>query len=502
MPHSKHCRSNAAGLVVVSKFAFMFLKIENMVPRVPGVEFKTPLSFDVNEGECWTLYGVNGSGKTLLAQVIKGMFGIKSGNIDYCFMEEERRRAESFIYPSQFIKIVAFEAAYSMGSFRDAYYQQRFSAMEIDWYPTIRELLPDTEYAQHVIELLNITPLLESRLITLSSGQLRRLLIAKAMLERPRMLIFDNPFIGLDVESRALLDRVFEALRADGVQLMFLVPTVRDIPKITTNVLWLDKLEPRYCGLKSGFDALNITEAAPECKLFEFKRFGNIGVKEYEVAVKMENLDINYGDVIYQKGINWTIRKGEKWALLGPNGSGKSTLLSYIFADNPQAYSKPLTLFDRKRGTGESIWEIKSHIGFTSSEMHLYYMENVPCHSVVESGFFDSVGLYRKPTGEQAAYAMELMEHLGIAHLSERGFLKVSSGEQRLLLFARAIIKNPDLLILDEPFHGIDYEHKMLCLDLIDRFLQQTDKSIIFVTHYREEIPVLIDKVIELRIKN
>ncbi len=472
-----------------------------MVPRAPGVEFKAPFNFNLNDGECWTLYGGNGSGKTLLAQVLKGMYGIKSGNVDYCFMDEERRRADGFIYPSQFIRIIAFEAAYSIGSFRDAYYQQRFSAMEIDWYPTIRELLPDTEYAQHIIELLNLKPLLDSRLITLSSGQLRRLLIAKAMLEKPRMLIFDNPFIGLDVESRALLDGVFDTLRKDGVQLMFLVPTLRDIPKITTNVLWLDKLESRFCGLKSEFDSLQVRENAPDTVRFNFKSL-TPRTNAFDVAVKMENLDINYGDVIYQKGINWKIRKGEKWALLGPNGSGKSTLLSYIFADNPQAYSKPLTLFDRKRGTGESIWEIKSHIGFTSSEMHLYYMENVPCHSVVESGFFDSVGLYRKPSGEQIEYAKQLMEHLGVAHLAEKGFLKVSSGEQRLILFARAIVKNPDLLILDEPFHGIDYKHKMLCLNLIDQFLKQKEKSIIFVTHYREEIPALVDRVKELKVES
>ncbi|MCQ2370158.1 MAG: ATP-binding cassette domain-containing protein, partial [Paludibacteraceae bacterium] len=313
-----------------------------------------------------------------------------------------------------------------------------------------------------------------------------------------RMLIFDNPFIGLDVESRALLDGVFESLRNDGVQLMFLVPTVRDIPKITTNILWLDKLNSKFTGLKSEFDRLGVKEEAPTVAKFDFKNLIP-KPKDFNVAVKMENLDINYGDVIYQKGLNWTIKKGEKWALLGPNGSGKSTLLSYIFADNPQAYSKPLTLFDRKRGTGESIWDIKRHIGFTSSEMHLYYLENVPCKSVVESGFFDSVGLYCHPSAEQSCYAMELMRILGIDGIANKGFLKVSSGEQRLLLFARALVKNPDLLILDEPFHGVDFAHKTVCLNLINQFLLQQDKSIIFVTHYKEEIPKNVDKIYELK---
>lgn len=480
-----------------------FVILDSVTPRIPGVEFKAPLSFSINKGEAWAFYGENGSGKSLIAQIIKGQYGIKSGEITYAFMEEERRKAGGFAYPSQFIRIVGFEAAYTMSSFRDAYYQQRFSSMETDWYPKVRELLPDTEEGCRTAEMLNLVPLMDSSLITLSSGQLRRLLIAKAMLEHPRMLIFDNPFIGLDVKSRKMLNSVFKILMEDGVQLIFLTPTLRDIPPVTTNVLYLDKLECRYAGLKKGFDSINVKEEAPVQSEFDLSRSGyDSGSKDFDVAVKMEHLDIDYADVVYQHDLNWTIRKGEKWALLGPNGSGKSTLLSYIFADNPQAYSKPLMLFDRKRGTGESIWDIKRHIGFTSSEMHLYYLENVPCHSVVESGFFDSVGLYRRPSEEQKAFAMSLMAHLGIDGIAEKGFLKVSSGEQRLVLFARAVVKNPDLLILDEPFHGIDFKHKMMCLKLIDTYLKQKDKSIIFVTHYREEIPKAVEKIFELKVEN
>lgn len=477
----------------------LFVTLDNVMPRIPGVEFKSPVSLNIRKGEAWAFYGENGSGKSLLAQIIKGQFGIKSGDITYGFMEDERRRMGGFVYPSQFIRIVGFEAAYTMSSFRDAYYQQRFSSMETDWYPKVKELLPDTEEGCRTAEMLNLVPLMDSSLITLSSGQLRRLLIAKAMLEHPRMLIFDNPFIGLDVKSRKMLNSVFKILMDDGVQLIFLTPTLRDIPPAATNVLYLDKLECRYAGLKSGFEALDIKESAPCQAEFDLGRSAyDSGSKDFDVAVKMEHLDIDYADVVYQHDLNWTIRKGEKWALLGPNGSGKSTLLSYIFADNPQAYSKPLTLFDRKRGTGESIWDIKRHIGFTSSEMHLYYLENVPCHSVVESGFFDSVGLFRKPTDAQCAFALNLMKYLDIESIAYKGFLKVSSGEQRLVLFARAMVKNPELLILDEPFHGIDYKHKMLCLSLIDTYLRQKDKSMIFVTHYKEEIPEQVNHVMEL----
>lgn len=476
-----------------------FLRLDNVTPRVPGVEFTTSFTFDINSGEAWAFYGENGSGKSLIAQVIKGSFGVKSGEIIYDFMKEERERADSFVYPSQFIKVVGFEAAYTMSSFRDAYYQQRFSSVETDWYPKVRELLPDTEEGCRTAEMLNLVPLMDSSLITLSSGQLRRLLIAKAMLEHPRMLIFDNPFIGLDVKSRKMLNSMFEILMKDGVQLIFLTPTLRDIPPVTTNVLYLDKLQCRFAGLRREFEALGVKESGTDGVDFDMASGPKVTLPDFDVVVKMEHLNIDYADVIYQRNLNWTIRRGERWALLGPNGSGKSTLLSYIFADNPQAYSKPLTLFDRKRGSGESIWDIKRHIGFTSSEMHLYYLENVPCHSVVESGFFDSVGLYRRPSDEQKAFAKKVMCHLGLDAIADKGFLKVSSGEQRLVLFARAMVKNPDLLILDEPFHGIDYRRKKMCLRMIDDYLRQRDKSIIFVTHYEEEIPKQIDKVFELK---
>ncbi|MFV0470424.1 MAG: ABC transporter ATP-binding protein, partial [Paludibacteraceae bacterium] len=218
----------------------------------------------------------------------------------------------------------------------------------------------------------------------------------------------------------------------------------------------------------------------------------------FETVVKMTGVDIVYGKHTVSQNINWEIKKGEKWALLGPNGSGKSTLLSYIFADNPQAYSKNLVLFDRKRGTGESIWDIKKRIGFTSSEMHLYYRENVSCLKVVESGFFDSIGLYRTCTEKQTEIAGYMMEVLKIEYLSERSFLNISSGEQRLVLFARSLVKNPDLLILDEPFHGLDGENKKRCLQIIELYGQQPDKSIIFVTHRQEEIPDIVNRFMRL----
>lgn len=172
----------------------------------------------------------------------------------------------------------------------------------------------------------------------------------------------------------------------------------------------------------------------------------------------MEHVSIKYGSRTILKELDWEVKNGEKWALFGPNGAGKSTLLSLIYADNPQSYANTLYLFDRKRGSGESIWDIKKRIGYVSPEMHLFYMENVPVLNIVGSGFFDSIGLFRKCTEQQQQVALAWMRVFGIEGLKERSFLTLSSGEQRLALLARAFVKDPDLIILDEPLHGLDGE--------------------------------------------
>jgi molybdate transport system ATP-binding protein len=476
----------------------LFININQVLPRIPGKVFSTPFNFQIKQGQCWTFYGKNGSGKTLLSEIICGRYGLKSGVIEYPFIDEIRKTVSEYIYPRQYIKTVGFQSTYSMSDFRDAYYQQRFNSQEVDWYPTVAELLSafdDKQWLNELIDLMNLKDLLNHRLITLSSGQLRRLLITKALLEKPRMLIFDNPFIGLDVETRELMNIVFEKLMKNGVQILILIPVLRDIPACTTHVLYLDNCSPIFQGKYSDFKNVVPSESVVIEKKFDFSKLSLLMHSEYQNVVKMEELDINYETIVYQKGINWTIKKGEKWALSGPNGSGKSTLLSYIFADNPQAYGKPLYLFDKKRGSGESIWDIKKRIGFTSSEMHLYYLENVPCISVVESGFFDSIGLFRKCSPSQAALAESLMDYLGLSELKNVSFLNVSSGEQRLLLFARALVKNPELLILDEPFHGLDYGKKQLCLSMINDYAIQAEKTLIFVTHYKEEIPACVTNI-------
>jgi molybdate transport system ATP-binding protein len=208
--------------------------------------------------------------------------------------------------------------------------------------------------------------------------------------------------------------------------------------------------------------------------------------------IAMHGVSITYQGVPVLKGIDWTVHQGERWALLGPNGAGKTTLLSLILADNPQAYTNDMRLFGQPRGSGESIWQIKRRIGWVSPELQVFYDRSLTVREVVSSGFFDSVGLYRRCNPEQAAIVSDWMEALDLTYLAERPIHTLSTGQQRLALLARALVKTPPLLVLDEPCQGLDSEHRFQIIDLVDRLCRVAPVTLIYVSHYADEIPAAI----------
>ena len=478
-----------------------FISIKNYRPRVDDAIFPEPINWEIREGEVWTIVGDNASGKTTMANILRGKFFADEGEIVYHFLEAIRTSEYQTLWPDKFIKTVNFKSAYSADDFKQMYYQQRFHSTEVEECPFLSEMFKTA----HIEELnnnplfrsLNIQSLLNRRVIHLSSGEMRRMIIAKALLEKPRMLIFDNPFNGLDIKMVPQVDELLSGLPQTGVQIMFISPTADRIPSCTTHILQLNGCRIAYCGLASEFKPQ--PETLPSVPTIDWNRIPTIDPSQSDTVVEMRDIEISYGKHIVQQHLNWTIKRGEKWALQGLNGTGKSTLLSYIFADNPQAYAKDIALFGRQRGTGESIWDIKKRIGFTSSEMHLYYREPVDCLKIVESGFFDSIGLYRTCSAEQEQTARYLMQVVGISHLEGRSFLKISSAEQRLVLFARTLVKNPEVLILDEPFHGLDNRNLQHCIGIVNDFCRQPGKTLVFVTHNAHELPECINHTFELK---
>ena len=431
-----------------------------------------------------------------MVDILLGRYALKEGEI----ISADESGANLSV--SSVVKSVAFRDIYSIIDTQNSYYQQRWNKGDEQEVPLTKDLVQnaDQTWLNTLVEWFRIEDLMNKEVNLLSSGELRKFLIVRSLLSRPRILILDNPFIGLDTSSRKVLNDLLTRLsELDNLQIVLILSNPNDIPDMVTHILPIKDKQIYQPMSRMTFeeDKEFVTSLFPSVGIEELetlkKASNDEETKTYENAAILKNIHIRYGQRTILKDLDWEIKRGEKWALLGANGAGKSTLLSLICGDNPQAYANDITLFDRKRGTGESIWDIKKRIGYISPEMHLYYLKNVRCLDVVGSGFFDTIGLYRKCDTEQEVVALEWMKLFRVEHLKDVSFLNVSSGEQRLILLARVFVKNPDLLILDEPLHGLDIINKRRVKEILERYCD-SNKSLIYVTHYENEIPSIVDR--------
>ncbi|MEO0331157.1 MAG: ATP-binding cassette domain-containing protein, partial [Bacteroidota bacterium] len=191
---------------------------------------------------------------------------------------------------------------------------------------------------------------------------------------------------------------------------------------------------------------------------------------------------------------NWQVNRGDKWSLSGPNGAGKSTLLSLINGDNPQAYANQIYLFDRKKGSGESIWDIKGRIGYISPELHLYFNRRLSCFEAVASGLTDTLISDKNLSAEQKATVAQWLNVFNLSHRKEKMLIELPLSEQRLVLLARALVKNPPVLLLDEPCQGLDTQQTQKFNAMVDTICQHFDKTLIYVSHYQQDIPTCVNQ--------
>lgn len=466
------------------------LSIAEGVARNPLVCLAKPITASFAVGEHLAVVGPNGGGKSLFIDTLLGKYPLKTGTVSYDFSPAETNT----VYDN--VKYIAFRDTYGAAD-ANYYYQQRWNAHDQDDTPEVREMLgevKDEALKQELFELFRIEPMLDKKIILLSSGELRKFQLTKTLLTAPRVLVMDNPFIGLDAPTRDLLLQLLERLTTmSAVQIVLVLSMVDDVPPFITHVIPVeglavgDKLtREEYLHVVAGKQPANEYEDLQQ-RIIDLPYEGEN--YDSEEVVRLNKVSIRYGDRTILKELDWTVLRGEKWALSGENGAGKSTLLSLVCADNPQSYACDINLFGRKRGTGESIWEIKKHIGYVSPEMHRAYLKNLPTIEIVASGLHDSIGLYKRPQPEQMAVCEWWMDVFGIEPLKDKPFLQLSSGEQRLALLARAFVKDPELLILDEPLHGLDTYNRRRVKKIIEAFCGRKDKTLIMVTHYEAELP-------------
>jgi len=486
------------------------LTIDHITVRHLSGTLFTNLSFNAYRGHNYALVGESGAGKSALLQTIAGRFNMTGGEIRYHFDDflqglntgesYDARRLIAIVEPRHHFK--------NLSHTTDFYYQQRYNSSDSEDAATVEEYLDSTTTARQsgywtlekVVALLKLAHLRDKQLIKLSNGETKRLMLAAALLKNPVLLLLDNPLTGLDVKTRTEFDLIIGEFVTSGITVI-MATSPHEIPAAITDVVILEDRAITRIIPKADFDPQSVAkvkddpiDGATLAALLNNRK----AKSQYRYIVKMTDVRVKYGDKIILGNINWQILPGERWALLGPNGAGKSTLLSLVNGDNPQAYANDIVLFDRKRGTGESIWDIKSKTGFVSPELHQYFPMDNSCLQVVESGYYDTLGLFRPSAKSRAETAMRWMKALEIDRYARVLLKNIPASAQRLCLLARALIKNPDLLIFDEPCQGLDAHQQHHFKTLIDTICRISDVTLIYVTHYQHEIPDSVTRILRL----
>ena len=491
--------------------------IKNGETRNPEWRLAKPTDFILDEGQHIAIVGPNAAGKSFLADMLTGRHPLIP------FMPQYNFSPSKSLLAADNIKYITFRDSRTCGQNNP---WLRWNQTEIDnETPLVGDELekaflltgedsPQRRLLQkHLYDLFQLKHLLDKYTILMSSGETRKFQLTKALLSQPRVLIIDNPFIGLDYQTRQQLSQLLANLANQKnqtqdqfhspVQIILIMSKTDELPEFITHVVEVENME--VAPPKTFKEYIDSKKTFAEHVIPEKTKLSILSLpyiyKDYSCKniIEMNNVSIKYGDRTILSNLNWTVENGQKWAITGQNGAGKTTLLSLVQADNPQAYAQNISLFGFKRGSGESIWDIKKRIGYVSPELHRAYLRDIPTINIVASGLRDTIGLYAKANKEelrQCKFWMDIFQLNGKENVS---FLKLSSGEQRLALLARAFVKDPQLLILDEPLHGLDDINRILVRDIIETFAMRLNKTILMVTHYPEELPKCISQTLLLK---
>ena len=454
------------------------------------------INWSTDLGQSWAILGPNGAGKSTLIKVILGQ-------LPYCGTIKRDAQISTFDKIA-YVSLEQQKILVAREEKKDRY--EEYSGKEqhsLSGHEFIDPEGMQTEKVLETAEQLGIAAILEKPLRHFSNGETRKTIIAKALLANPRLLILDEPFDGLDSASSKWLSQSISGLIQSGLAIWLvshrfeeLVPEIEHVlclksgkifaQGLRSEVLNAEIMEGLYTEDEGGKTLQINTESTEE----KFERLIPQNVLEATAAnkkppciIRMRNVNVRYGENVVLENFNWSVNQGENWKIIGPNGAGKSTLLSLISGDNLQAYANQIYLFGKRRGTGESVWDIKQRIGLVSPEFQVRYCEAVSVLKVVLSGFFDTIGYYQIASETQKKTALNWLNFLEINELAEQDYTRLSYGQQRLILIARAMVKSPPLLILDEPCQGLDSTNRNRVLELIDHIGLNSATQILYVTH-------------------
>jgi len=501
-----------------------FITVENITVRLWDKLYIQNLSWQIHTDEQWAVLGPNGAGKSSLVRALFHDVPVTKGRIVHHFLNHKNcspgKEYGSIGYVSSELHRDMIEQENLQETFRN------FSG-KLDEFITVKSILFN-DRSDHVDNLaysklddvchrIGILDILGKPIKSLSVGDMRKVLIGRALLKSPELLILDEPFDGLDVDSRESLSELINGLMKGPLRVILITHRFEEILPEITHVLFLKAGQVHSLGKKEvifnkevigevyGLHNNMIEASFPVDFLRDIKHSQKAltavkdkGNDAESILIEMKDVVVKYGDNVALDNFSWSMKQGQNWAIIGPNGAGKSTVLGLITGENLQSYANEIYLFGKKKGSGESVWEIKNHIGFISSELQVQYPSRISGFDVVCSGFFDSIGLYRYCNAEQRKIATNWINAFNINMLSGQSFRKLSTGQKQLFLIARALVKSPPLLLLDEPCEGLDIANKSKVLEIVDLIGQYMNTHIILVTNHKEEIVPCITHKLDL----
>jgi molybdate transport system ATP-binding protein len=469
-----------------------FITVEDITIRLFDRYVLARTSWEINREENWAVIGPNGSGKSTLVRALAGEVPVVRGSI---VRHSPRPLRDSVGY-------VSFELHRALIREETDRDDARCFSDDFSDLTTARQVVlsgadgRDGRYrnVDRVTDLLYIGDLLDRPIRFLSTGEMRKVVIARALLKDPELLILDEPYDGLDVLSRQHLAGIVDTLMSTGVQVILVTHRIEDIPSGISHIICTKDSMIVTKGRRDDVLKKETVQGlfGPALSSGRYPKIPTGKVRDNggpEILIEMNNVTVSYGGKAVIRDLRWTMRRGEHWAIVGPNGSGKTTLLNCITGDNLQAYSNDVSLFGKRRGSGETLGDIRKRLSVVSFDFQVHYRQSISIFDVVLSGFFDSVGLYRYTSSQQQAVAGRWLAAMGLEGGAGKRFDHCSYGEQRLVLLARAMVKKPLLLILDEPCEGLDRTNRGMVLRLLDDIGTATGTHLLYVTHREEDIP-------------
>ncbi|GLS90272.1 ABC transporter [Psychromonas marina] len=437
-------------------------------------------SWVIKHNQPWAVFSIEGDIAELLSELLSKKLTISAGTmsghpgkVELVSLTQQQRLLEEEIANDDSEFIDRIDAGSSV-------------------YALIQQHCDDHLVAEHLIEELDLHNLKESGFRVLSTGETRRVMLAIALAAKPDFLVLDDPFTGLDIEHRKTLSNYLHKLSA-SLPMLICFSREEDHPDWVDNIALFNKGELSELMDKSSWDNHPVIKQLKAQSSAHSEEMLTL-IRRHQHSSHFENpiFEISNGKVAYTdktifSDLNWRINKGQHWQIKGPNGCGKSTLLGLIFGDHPQCYSNDIQIFGKQRGSGETIWEIKKNIGMVSSSLHLQYRVSCSALDVILSGFYDSIGLYQQATAAEIAIAHEWLTMLHMSDVAQTSFKQLEYGQQRLLLVARAIVKQPTLLILDEPYQGLDYLGRRLVKNALELIARENLSQLLYVSHYQAD---------------